>query len=146
MLPIQDWFHLIQWLFQVVPRVKNLGNNRASRISFDFTEIFDELSALSRDISKHLEDDDDFKDQAEDGNKAPVQSKKDLSLRQLAFRNNAKVKDRLQPSIQELADGVQSETVGKPERLRNIKSLDAKLAAIRDELQGSAYWTFVIII
>ena len=93
-----------------------------TRPGFDFTEIFDELSALSKDISKCLEDDDEKKE------KIVGSSKKDVSLRQMAFRNNAKTKDVGNPEI-----------VGKSERLKDIRTLDAKLALIRDDLQGTAH-------
>jgi hypothetical protein len=101
----------------------NVGGSK-----FDFTEIFDELSALSKDISKSLETDD---------SETPVTKQseaKDISLRHIAFMNNVK-----KASKESNAGHLVSSTKSSADRLQDIKNLDAKLAAIRSDLEGTEY-------
>ncbi len=176
------------------PRGARRSNNAAAT-GFDFTEIFDELSALSREITDALDSKGEAgrDDQAgglllEEGvvplprDEDAKSAAKDVSLRKMAFKNaaaggagkdlplvlkgaeeqhagspssgnvdsasaggNNNGSSRASPASNDdglsvgaaKGDFVGMSVVHSPERLRDIKSLDAKLAAIKFDLEGT---------
>lgn len=110
------------------------GSALVSKSGYDFTEIFNELSALSHEISNCLED----KEENKFLEQIKSSTKKDVSLRQMAFKNAAAkqmpLQDLSNSSMKSMALGAR---IASPERLRDIKNLNAKLAAIRSDLEGT---------
>ena len=117
-------------------RAKGELESKTIATGLDFTELFDELSALSREITESLAQDEveeyvELKDIA-----------KDISLRKMAFKNNNAALARTAVDVGEaekLSKLEMTSNIGiaSPERLRDIRTLDAKLAAIRSDLEGT---------
>ncbi len=116
------------------------GAARPPSLGFDFTEIFDELSALSH-ISRSLAADEESVDQQHHPMKDCTNS--GVSLRHMALMRNAKRAEPLK-AIENTAKKEKSLqqkpfplVINSPERLRDIRTLDAKLAAIKSDLEGT---------
>jgi len=106
----------------MMPRRARQREARSKSANFDFTQIFNELSNLSKEVSKRLEDD--------DAEEPKVKPNKSHSLRQTAVKN-ATIGSKQQPSSSPVM------LLRTPERLRDIRTLDAKLAAIKSDLDGN---------
>lgn len=120
--------------FQTRKMLNDTGLKPVKKSGFDFTEIFDQLSALSQDIATTLEKDQNLV--KSDPPKVKKSTHADVSLRQIAFKNAAS-KEPLKLYSEDTSNVkiiASNHGIGSPERLKDIKKVNEKLEKIKTTL------------
>ena len=132
----RDSSKLVPFLTRKMASNSTNASGSKMQTGFDFTEIFNQLSAISHDISRTMEKD---KGKLPSVPKTPMK-KGDVSLRQLAFKNavtaNSEPMKHYSEDISSHVVVINSSTVGvaSPERLKDMKKVNEKLEKIKTTL------------